>query len=74
MPTPRSEHLQWCKNRAYEYLDNNDIPQAWASFASDMNKHEETANHIAIQMGTMLMLSGHNQTVHEMRKFIEGFN
>jgi hypothetical protein len=70
----RSEHLQWCKNRALEYCDSGDLPQAWASMASDMRKHEETRNHSAIELGTMMMLGGHLNTAEEMRKFINGFN
>ena len=70
----RATHLQWCKDRAYEYLDNNDVPQAWASFASNMSKHEETANHMALNMGTAIILAGHYKSVDDMRHFIEGFN
>ena len=70
----RTEHLQWCKQRALEYVDANDFPQAFASMASDLGKHPETANHPAIRLGAMLMFSGNLRTVDEMRKFIEGFN
>lgn len=70
----RAEHLQWCKQRALEYINAGDLSQAFASMASDLNKHEETKNHSAIQLGTMLMFGGHLNTPEEMRKFIEGFN
>lgn len=70
----RTEHLEWCKKRALEYVDNGDIPQAYASMASDMNKHPETANHSAIQLGMQLMMTGNLSTDNQMRKFIEGFN
>ena len=71
----RKEHLQWCKDRAIEILENDgDVGNAYASFASDMNKHEETTGHGALELGVMLLLGGHNQSVHEMKKFIEGFN
>lgn len=70
----RQEHLQWCKARAQEYLDRGDTLNAWASFTSDMSKHPETEKHVALELGMMLLMSGHNQTAPEMQKFIQGFN
>jgi TorA maturation chaperone TorD len=70
----REEHLQWCKIRALEYVDSDDIQNAWASMASDMQKHEETKDHIAINLGMSLMMIGQLSTPQEMRKFIEDFN
>ncbi len=69
LTTERGKHLDWCKKRAFEYLDKEDIAKAWASFASDMSKNEETRNHAAIPLGFLYMRS-----VREMRNFIEGFN
>lgn len=70
----REEHMQWCKDRALEFCDNNDLANAWASMASDLTKHEETKNHLALELGTMLMLTGKLNTQQKMRKFIVGFN
>lgn len=70
----RQEHLEWCKQRALEYVDIGDMGQAWASMASDMKKHTETQNHAGIELGTMMVLAGHLSSPHEMRKFILGFN
>jgi hypothetical protein len=71
----REEHLQWCKDRAIEILDNGGTPgDAYSSFCSDMTKHSETANHAAIELGMMLIFGGHNNTPDEMKKFINGFN
>jgi hypothetical protein len=71
----RAEHLQWCKDRAIEILDNGGTPGvAYASFTSDMNKHDETRNHSAIMLGMMMMMNGQYQTAYEMKKFINGFN
>ena len=64
----RSEHLAWCKERALEYVDRGDYPQAWTSMVSDMEKHS------AIQLGTQLLFAGHLSTDSQMRRFIEGFN
>ena len=70
----RAEHLAWCKRRALEYCDMGDVNQAFASMASDLGKHPKTANHAAIELGMMLLLSGHLSSPNEMRRFIEGFN
>lgn len=70
----RQEHLQWCKDRAIEYVDADDLKNAFASFQSDMSKHPETENHAALQMGTMLLFGGHLSTGQQMREWINGFN
>jgi hypothetical protein len=70
----RAEHLQWCKDRALEYTKAGDITQAFASFTSDMSKHPETANHPALQMGSMMLFGGHMDSVAETEKWINGFN
>jgi len=70
----RKEHLQWCKQRALEYLDENDIKNALVSMFSDLGKHEETEKHAAIKMGMMLMAGGYLETSSDVRKFIDGCN
>jgi hypothetical protein len=70
----RAEHLKWCKERANEYLELGDKNQAFTSFMSNMSKHEETANHMALGMGTMLLVTGNLSTTHEMKNWIDGFN
>jgi hypothetical protein len=70
----RQEHLNWCKQRALEYIKTGDVNNAWASMCSDMDKHPETKGHSAINLGTMLIMSGGLSTATEMKKFIEGFN
>lgn len=70
----RDEHLAWCKQRAFEYCDRGDIQGAFASMTSDINKHEETAGHIGIQLGLMQVMTGMISTPQEMRNFINGFN
>lgn len=70
----RSEHLQWAKSRAFEYVERGDIPNAFTSFTSDMNKHPETARHVALELGAMLLFSGHLSTERQMRDWIDGFN
>jgi hypothetical protein len=70
----RAEHLIWCKQRALEYVEADDLAGAMASMFSDLNKHPETANHAAIQLGTMLLITGNLSTPRQVREFIEGFN
>lgn len=70
----RSEHVEWCKKRALEYIDNGDLNNAYASMASDLGKHPETEGHPAISIGMMLLMGGELSTPEKMRKFIEGFN
>jgi hypothetical protein len=74
MAATREEHLLWCKKRALEYVDAGDVKNAWQSMVSDLGMHDETKGHIAIGLGTMLMMAQKFNTPDEMRKFIEGFN
>lgn len=70
----RSEHLEWCKQRAREYCDRGDAMNALTSMLSDLEKHPETAGHKGSEIGVMMILSGMLNTPHEARKFIDGFN
>lgn len=70
--TTRTEHLQWCKDRAKEYIDRGDLSNALASFFSDMGKHDETRDHPFLGVGAMMMTSCRDSD--EMWKFIDGFN
>lgn len=78
MPTPsRADHLQWCKDRALEYLDPGphfSINDALASFASDMLKHPETKDHPALLLGFQMQMAGLLDTVPAARKWILDFN
>ena len=70
----RQEHLQWCKDRALEYVDIGDLPQALASMSSDISKHPETAcTHIS-KIGLQMMMIGELSTPEKMRKWINGYN
>ncbi len=70
----RSEHLEFCKKRALEYVDAGDIQQAFSSMASDLDKHDETRGHAGALLGCQMLLAGQLETPGEMRKFINGFN
>lgn len=70
----RTEHMQWAKKRALQYVEIGSLQEAYSSIASDLQKHKETANHIGIQLGMMQMISGMLDTKAAMRDFINGFN
>jgi len=70
----RAEHLQWCKDRANEYIDNGDANEAFASMVSDMSKHHETKDHRALEIMMMMKIGGRLNGADQMRTFINGFN
>lgn len=70
----RAEHLQWAKDRALEYVDTGQLQNAFASFASDLNKHDALRNHYGIELGMGLLLVGQLNTAQKMRDFINDFN
>ncbi len=74
MTWTREEHMEFCKKRAIECVNDNDLDGAFASMVHDLKEHKDTEAHSSIQLGMMLMLSGHLSTQEEMRKFINGFN
>jgi hypothetical protein len=71
MPT-RDEHVEWCKERAREYLAHGDIKNAITSMLSDMSNHPETEG-IAEKMGMMGIWIITRDDQHEAHRFIEGF-
>jgi hypothetical protein len=70
----RAEHLAWCKERALAICHTGDTTEAFASMASDLKKHDETRNHVGIQLGMLQIIGGMLNTPEQMRHFIEGFN
>jgi hypothetical protein len=70
--TDRSEHVEWCKARAREYIDQGDLANAVSSMMSDMGKREDTAPPMAlVALGMMAVRDGDRDGV---RRFVEGFN
>ena len=72
----RSEHLNWCKERALEYVKNGQYDDALASMLSDLRKHPDT-EHSALTGATLglgLKMAGELNSAHDMTRFIEGFN
>jgi hypothetical protein len=67
------EHLEWCKTRALELVEQGDWRGALDSMARDLRKHPDTAEHEGLAFGRVLLLEGHLATAEDMRQFIEGF-
>ena len=68
---PRSEHVQWSKRRALQYLDAGDLVQALASFASDMSKRTDTK--LDPRIAALGLHHGRNGDADGLRRWIEGF-
>lgn len=71
----REDHIQWCKDRANQYIDNGDLQGAFASMSSDVVKHPETCHHASTnQLGMAQMIGGMLDTADKMRNWINGYN
>ena len=71
----REEHLEWCKQRAREYLDRGELADAVASMGSDMDSHPETRM-AGEKMGTLIYVAMFRITegdVQGVRDWVEGF-
>ena len=67
----RSAHLSWCRRRALEYVDHNDLPNAAVSMLSDLGKHPGTRGAVEGPVGmALIMLAGAGDS-HAVRKWIE---
>lgn len=70
----RKEHLEWCKNRALEYVESGDCENAVASMLSDLRKHPELEDHMGGKLGMMLLVGGQLGHPDQVRSWIVGFN
>ncbi len=68
----RKEHLEWCKIRAREYIQNGDYQNAVISMISDLGKHPETVK--GQEIAGMLLLTINMNSQESVSRFIEGFN
>ncbi len=70
-----TEHLEWCKKRALDYLEPGpyySVQEAYASMCSDMGKHEGTSGVMEIMgpIGMAELMKGEDA----IRRWINGFN
>lgn len=72
----RDEHLQWAKDRALEYAKRGDTTNTIASMISDLGKHPhlEPSARTGAELGMMLAMTGHLETVQQLTEWVEGFN
>ena len=71
----REQHLQWCKDRAMEYVREGNLPEAVTSMISDLGKHPETVPKGALSMLGMLALQqAANGDRAGVERYILGFN
>ena len=76
MPTSAKEHLDWCVERAMEYAEMGDMPQAWASFGSDCMKHDGTKHipgHLLYGMEMLRQVQA-GAGAREFKDFVSGWN
>jgi hypothetical protein len=72
----RAEHLQWCKDRAMEYVKEGDLLQAVTSMMSDINKHPETGDKggVLAMLGIMAAQQAQSGDREGVVRYIQGFN
>jgi hypothetical protein len=65
------ERLEWCKQRALEYLDQHDVRNAICSMISDMGTYGVgTKNEAILALGIIIAT---NKNEVEARRWIMGF-
>jgi hypothetical protein len=70
----RKEHLEWCRRRALEYLDQGDVPNAVTSMLSNLQKHPETKLSAESPLSMLGMMTIMQNDRAGAKRFIEGFN
>lgn len=68
----RQEHLEFCKQRAMEYVHARDLTNAITSMLSDLSKHPETAE-IGESLGLLGIMAAANGNTEDCIRFITGF-
>ena len=68
----RKEHLDWCKERALEYVDADDLINAVNSMTSDLSKHPETNGTWELML--LGMYDANRGDKEAVRRWINGFN
>lgn len=72
-PGTAREHLDWCVERAMEYANRGDMTNAWASFSSDVTKHDGTKHIVVHELYGMALFSGLYNSPDQFRDFISGW-
>lgn len=74
--TTRAEHLQFCKDRAMEYVNAGDLLNAVTSMMSDLGKHPETEStgKSLAMLGLMAAQQAQSGDRAGVIRYIQGFN
>jgi hypothetical protein len=74
----RAEHVQWCKDRAMQYVNEGDLQNAVLSMMSDLEKHEETGLNnrggALAMLGLLAMQQAQSGDRDAVVRYITGFN
>lgn len=73
----RAEHVQWCKERAMEYVEQGDLLNGVTSMMSDMTKHPETKESgqgVLAMLGVLAMQQAATGDRDGVVRYIQGFN
>lgn len=73
----RAEHLQFCKDRAMEYVNRGDLLEAVTSMMSDLEKHPDTASTpggVLGMLGIMAAQQAQSGDREAVVRYIKGFN
>lgn len=74
----RDEHLQWCKDRAMEYVRQGQLLDGVTSMMSDLDKHPETAgvaaNSALAPLGLLAAMQAQKGDREFVERYILGFN
>lgn len=73
----RAEHVQWCKDRAMEYVNQGDLLEGVTSMMSDLGKHPETkesSTGALAMLGLLAMQQAQSGDRAGVVRYITGFN
>ena len=70
----RAKHLQWCKDRAMEYVNRGQLTEAVTSMMSDITKHPETNSPALAMLGLMAAMDAQAGNRDSVVRYITGFN
>ena len=72
----RQQHLQWCKDRAMQYVARGHLVDAVTSMMSDLDKHPETTStgKALAMLGMMAAQQAQAGDRSAVVRYIEGFN
>ncbi len=74
MEISRADHLQWCKDRALEYVELGDLIEAIASMVSDLKKHPQTQLSPPVERALIIPILFNQLDEKKVTEWINGFN